>query len=170
MSTEDEYTPTTEEVRADHARSLTYPKFVSPIRARQFDRWLACLLEGERARARTEQGSCWDEAPRMIMPPGHCGPEPERCRLPHGHGGAHRAGRTEWMRRGPAVTDAMVERAAKALWVMEHDDDGSGWAQSVVDDVFSPADGWPDDALEVAGRARVILEAGLTTDHTIGDE
>ena len=54
MSTEDEYTPTTEEVRADHARSLTYPKFVSPIRARQFDRWLAGLLEGERARARTE--------------------------------------------------------------------------------------------------------------------
>ncbi|WP_292727125.1 hypothetical protein [Microbacterium sp. UBA837] len=57
MSTEDEYTPTTEEVRADHARSLTYPKFVSPIRARQFDRWLACLLEGERARARTETDS-----------------------------------------------------------------------------------------------------------------
>ena len=54
MSTADEYTPTTDEVRADYARSLTYPKFVSPIRARQFDRWLSALLEGERARARTE--------------------------------------------------------------------------------------------------------------------
>ena len=30
---------------------------------------------------------------------GECAPMPPKCELPHGHGGAHRAGRVEWMRR-----------------------------------------------------------------------
>lgn len=58
-------------------------------------------LEGERARARTEQGSCWDEAPSLMPLPGECQYPPARCNLPAGHDGAHRSGRTEWMRRGP---------------------------------------------------------------------
>ena len=72
MSTEDAYTPTTADVRADHARSLTYPKFVSPIRARQFDRWLAGLLEGERARARTETSDAQRNADDLLAYVDYC--------------------------------------------------------------------------------------------------
>lgn len=55
------------------------------------------------------------------------------------------------------VTDAEVERAAKHLWVVAQDDEN--WARSVVDDVFSPADDWPEEALEAAEIARGVFEA-----------
>lgn len=48
---------------------------------------------------RDEQGSCWDEGMTLPVREGECAPMPPKCELPHGHGGAHRAGRHEWMRR-----------------------------------------------------------------------
>ena len=48
---------------------------------------------------RDEQGSCWDEGMTLPVREGGCAPMPPKCELPHGHGGAHRAGRVEWMRR-----------------------------------------------------------------------
>lgn len=60
------------------------------------------------------------------------------------------------------VDDEMVERAAKALWVASQDD--IVWAAAVVDDVFSPADDWPQDALDIANTVRVVLEAALSTE------
>lgn len=47
---------------------------------------------------RDEQGSCWDEGMTLPVREGECAPMPPKCELPHGHGGAHRAGRHEWMR------------------------------------------------------------------------
>ena len=47
---------------------------------------------------------------------------------------------------------AVLERAAKAAWVAYNGDDD--WARSVVDDVFSPADDWPEEALAMERVAR----------------
>lgn len=60
------------------------------------------------------EGSCWDEAPRMIYPPGECAPPPARCELRSGHGGAHKSGRIEWMHRSPYNEDAR-ERIDRAV-------------------------------------------------------
>lgn len=60
------------------------------------------------------EGSCWDEAPRMIYPAGECAPPPARCELRAGHGGAHKSGRTEWMHRSPYDEDAR-ERIDRAV-------------------------------------------------------
>ncbi|OJU44452.1 MAG: hypothetical protein BGN98_13790 [Microbacterium sp. 69-7] len=68
---------------------------------------------------RDEQGSCWDEGMTLPVPEGECAPMPPKCELPHGHGGAHRAGRVEWMRRDSynsvvAERDELQERLAAA--------------------------------------------------------
>lgn len=56
-----------------------------------------------------------------------------------------------------APTKARIEAAAKAVWVAQQDDEA--WARCVVDDVFSPADDWPEEALQAAAIARAALEA-----------
>jgi hypothetical protein len=50
-----------------------------------------------------------------------------------------------------------VERAAKAMWVAQQDD--RAWAESVVDDVFSPADDWPEECVDLATLAHAALSA-----------
>ncbi|WP_298745284.1 hypothetical protein [uncultured Microbacterium sp.] len=57
------------------------------------------------------------------------------------------------------ITDAMIERGAKALWIADQDDDA--WARSVVDDVFSPADDWPVECIELGHLASLVLAAAL---------
>lgn len=60
----------------------------------------------------------------------------------------------------PTITDeAAVTRAAKALWIADQDDEA--WARRVVDDVFSPADDWPQECIEYADRARAAVRAAL---------
>lgn len=51
------------------------------------------------------------------------------------------------------------EVAAKAVWVAQQYD--QAWAASAVDDVFSPADDWPEDAL----LAERLATAALATYH-----
>ncbi|WP_100813041.1 hypothetical protein [Microbacterium lacus] len=55
------------------------------------------------------------------------------------------------------ITDKAIEVAAKILWIAHQDD--PEWGARVVDDVFSPADDWPDDALHFGNVARALLEA-----------
>lgn len=59
----------------------------------------------------------------------------------------------------PVITDEMVERGAKALWIADQDDDA--WARRVVNDVFSPADDWPDECIELGHLASLVLAAAL---------
>lgn len=73
-------------------------------------------LRAENERLKGE-GSCWDEAPQIIVPAGECSPMPARCELRSGHGGAHKSGRTEWMHRSPyneALARAQAAEAALA--------------------------------------------------------
>lgn len=112
----------------------------------------------------SQNGSCWDQGPTLTVPEGECRPMPPLCELRAGHLGAHKGGAAEWMTRQPVstphdITDDMVERAAKALWIEDQDD--KFWAHSVVDDVFSPADDWPDDCIGYAIRARSALVSAL---------
>lgn len=57
----------------------------------------------------------------------------------------------------PVITEKMVDRAARGLWVAEQDD--HDWAVSVVDDVFSPPDDYSPECMESVYRARTALEA-----------
>ena len=59
---------------------------------------------------------------------------------------------------------AVLERAAKAAWVAYNGDDD--WARSVVDDVFSPADDWPEEALSMERVARAVIAS--LTNHANG--
>lgn len=61
----DDYTPTTEEVRADFGRSLLWPAAQSPDRTAAFDRWLAAHVAEKRAEWEAEQGEPeWEYACR----------------------------------------------------------------------------------------------------------
>jgi hypothetical protein len=60
-------------------------------------------------------------------------------------------------RRPSPPTDKQLEAAAKALWVAQQD--VAGWARQVVDDVFSPADDWPDEALRCYEQAQEAFAA-----------
>lgn len=53
------------------------------------------------------------------------------------------------------ITDKDIENAAKDAWIADQDDEK--WARSVVDDVFSPADDWPDEAMRFLTIAQAIL-------------
>lgn len=59
----------------------------------------------------------------------------------------------------PQISEDMVERGAKALWVAQQGD--REWAARAVDDLFSPADDWPEEAMDMAEYARAVLEAAL---------
>ncbi|MEO2134623.1 hypothetical protein [Microbacterium sp.] len=50
---------------------------------------------------------------------------------------------------------ADIERAAKAAWVAHNGNDA--WAHSVVDDVFSPADDWPEEAQDMERVALAVI-------------
>lgn len=54
-------------------------------------------------------------------------------------------------------TDAEALRLGKVAWVAYQDD--KAWAESVVDDCFSPADDLPEEALDMITVARAVLEA-----------
>ena len=56
-----------------------------------------------------ENGSCWDEAPH-ISRPGECEPMVPRCELKAGHLGAHRSGRSEWIRNPSSFNQVSRER------------------------------------------------------------
>lgn len=75
-----------------------YPRDASPREVAAEEALRDLIAEHERL---TAEGSCWDEAPSIVVPKGECTPMPARCELRSGHGGAHKSGRTEWMRRGP---------------------------------------------------------------------
>lgn len=64
--------------------------------------------------------------------------------------------------RKVTVTDADYERAAKAAWVAFQP--YAEWAKAVVDDVFSPADDWPKEAIDMLNVARAAIEAALSTE------
>lgn len=57
---------------------------------------------------------------------------------------------------------AVLERAAKAAWIAYND--YGDWARSVVDDVFSPADDWPEEALAMERVVRAVIAS--LTNHT----
>ena len=59
------------------------------------------------------------------------------------------------------TTDEMKAReaAAKAAWVAQNGDGGREWAERVVDDVFSPADDWPQEAMDAADIANAAIES-----------
>lgn len=54
-------------------------------------------------------------------------------------------------------TREQIKRAAKAAWVARQED--QAWARAVVDDVFSPADDWPEDALDAERVAIAVLDS-----------
>lgn len=53
------------------------------------------------------------------------------------------------------ISPAMRTALAKALWVAQQD--YPEWAARTVDDVFSPADDWPEEALKVAEQVDALL-------------
>lgn len=57
----------------------------------------------------SDNGSCWDEGPQYEIP-GECNPMPPRCELRAGHLGAHRSGRSEWMRNPSSFNQVSRER------------------------------------------------------------
>lgn len=64
----DDYTPTTEDVRADFGRSLLWPAAQSPDRTAAFDRWLAAHVAEKRAEWEAEQGETeWEYGNEMLM-------------------------------------------------------------------------------------------------------
>jgi len=50
--------------------------------------------------------------------------------------------------------DDVIKQAAKVLWIAQQDD--REWAKQVVDDLFSPADDWPEEAMDMAEQARAV--------------
>lgn len=54
-------------------------------------------------------GSCWDDGPTLVMR-GECDPMPPKCELHAGHLGAHRSGRSEWMRNPSSYRQVSQER------------------------------------------------------------
>lgn len=53
------------------------------------------------------------------------------------------------------VSPAIRTKLAKALWVAQQD--YPEWAARTVDDVFSPADDWPDEALKVEEQVDALI-------------
>lgn len=96
---------------------------------------------------RDEQGPCWDEGMTLPVREGECAPMPPKCELPHGHGGAHRAGRREWMRRD-SYNSVVAERDelkremhARELHHFEEEQKSAGLA-AVVEKVREACDTW----------------------------
>ncbi|WP_194385348.1 hypothetical protein [Microbacterium luteum] len=70
MSTADEYTPTTGDVREGYVDAKAiYDRTASGA---EFDRWLSSLLEGERARARTETSDAQRYADDLLAYVDYC--------------------------------------------------------------------------------------------------
>ena len=63
MTSSEQYTPTTEEVRARHSVSTTYPRFQSPTLRADFDRWLAQVRAEAGAKALRDAADAWAADP-----------------------------------------------------------------------------------------------------------